>query len=106
VTFADQVRSVRSQTERPDFEIAKRVYIAIDADAGRARERVNAELTEVYRGLSPAVEAAAIAGTPEDCVRAVRQVIEAGAELILFTPLYDQPEHLNLIAEEIIPALA
>ncbi|WP_433558364.1 LLM class flavin-dependent oxidoreductase [Pseudonocardia xinjiangensis] len=106
VTFADQVRSVRSQTERPDFEIAKRVYIAIDADAGRARERVNAELTAVYGGLSPAVEAAAIAGTPEDCVRAVRQVIEAGAELILFTPLYDQPEHLDLIAEEIIPALA
>jgi alkanesulfonate monooxygenase SsuD/methylene tetrahydromethanopterin reductase-like flavin-dependent oxidoreductase (luciferase family) len=59
----------------------------------------------MYGGLSADVEAAAIAGTPEDCVRAVREVIDAGAELILFTPLHDQPGHAELIAEEIIPAL-
>jgi alkanesulfonate monooxygenase SsuD/methylene tetrahydromethanopterin reductase-like flavin-dependent oxidoreductase (luciferase family) len=103
--FADQVRFVRSENAKPDFEIAKRVYIAVDADAARARERVNAELTALYGGLSPAVEAAAIAGTPDDCVRAVREVINAGAELVLFTPLYDQAEHADLIANEIIPAL-
>ncbi|QRP48453.1 LLM class flavin-dependent oxidoreductase [Amycolatopsis sp. FDAARGOS 1241] len=103
--FADQVRFVRSENPRPDFEIAKRVYIAIDADAARARERVNAELTALYGGLSPDVEAAAIAGTPDDCVRAVREVLDAGAELVLFTPLFDQAEHADLIAREIIPAL-
>ncbi|HEX3814094.1 MAG TPA: LLM class flavin-dependent oxidoreductase [Mycobacteriales bacterium] len=105
VAFADQVRFVRSQNTKPDFEIAKRVYIAVDADAARARERVNAELTALYGTLSPAVEAAAIAGTPDDCVRAVREVINAGAELVLFTPLYNQAEHADLIANEIIPAL-
>lgn len=104
-TFAEQVEFVRSLNPGPDFEIAKRVYIAVDADAARARERINAELTWMYGSLSPAVEAAAIAGTPDDCVRAVRAVIDAGAELVLFTPLYDQPEHAELIAREIIPAL-
>jgi alkanesulfonate monooxygenase SsuD/methylene tetrahydromethanopterin reductase-like flavin-dependent oxidoreductase (luciferase family) len=104
-TFAEQVRFVRSLTPGPDFEIAKRVYIAVDADAARARERINAELTWMYGSLSPDVEAAAIAGTPDDCVRAVRDVIDAGAELVLFTPLYDQPAHADLIAKEIIPAL-
>ncbi|WIX75100.1 LLM class flavin-dependent oxidoreductase [Amycolatopsis carbonis] len=104
--FAEQVRFVRAQGDRPDFEIAKRVYIAIEADAARARERVNAELTGLYGGLPPAIEAAAIAGTPDDCVRAVREVIDAGAELVLFTPLYDQARHADVIAKEIIPALS
>ncbi|MET7992289.1 LLM class flavin-dependent oxidoreductase [Amycolatopsis sp. NPDC005232] len=103
--FAEQVRFVRAQRDRPDFEIAKRVYLAVEADATRARERVNAELTALYGGLPPAIEAAAIAGTPDDCVRAVREVIDAGAELILFTPLYDQARHADVIAKEIIPAL-
>ncbi|GAA3526250.1 LLM class flavin-dependent oxidoreductase [Amycolatopsis ultiminotia] len=103
--FAEQVRLVREQSTRPDFEIAKRVYLAVDADAGRARARINAELTTVYGSLSANVEAAAVAGTPDDCVRAVREVIDAGAELVLFTPLYDQARHADLIAREIIPAL-
>ncbi|MFI5610250.1 LLM class flavin-dependent oxidoreductase [Amycolatopsis sp. NPDC051903] len=104
--FADQVRFVRSENPGPDFEIAKRVYVAIDADAARARARVNAELTALYGGLSPDVEAATIAGTPDDCVRAVREVQAAGAELVLFTPLFDQAHHADLIAREIIPALS
>lgn len=104
--FAEQVRFVRAQGPRPDFEIAKRVYIAVESDPALARERVNAELTGVYGGLPPAIEAAAIAGTPDDCVRAVREVIDAGAELVLFTPLYDQARHADVIAKEIIPALS
>jgi len=32
-------------------------------------------------------------------------VIEAGAEMVLFTPLFDLPEHMERIAAEIIPAL-
>jgi hypothetical protein len=32
-------------------------------------------------------------------------VIEAGAEMILFTPLYDNVEHAGLIAGQIIPPL-
>jgi hypothetical protein len=38
-------------------------------------------------------------------VDGVRAVIEAGAEMILFTPLYDNVEHMELIADQIIPAL-
>ena len=45
----------------------------------------------------------AIAGTVADCVDAVREVAAAGAELILFTPLYDLAEHMEQIAAEVIP---
>ena len=53
----------------------------------------------------PDIEAAAIAGTPADCVRELREVAAAGAELILFTPLFEPAEHAERLAAEIIPQL-
>src|ERR1700756_2905592 len=89
-----------------EFPIAKRVYIGIDqADGSRARERMNAALAGMYGQRVPAIEAAAVAGTVAECLDGVRAVIAAGAEMILFTPLYELTEHMELIAEEIIPAL-
>jgi probable F420-dependent oxidoreductase len=108
--FADQVAVVRAALAaagRPadGFRIAKRVYIAVDSQAGRARDRINAGLEQVYGRRVPGIEAAAIAGTAADCVRELRQVTAAGAELILFTPLFEQAEHAELLAAEIIPQL-
>jgi probable F420-dependent oxidoreductase len=108
--FAGQVRTVRealSAAGRPagDFPIAKRLYIAVDADAGRARERINAALERLYGRRVPAIEAAAVAGTPADCVAAAREVAAAGAELILFTPMFSPAEHAEVLAAEIIPQI-
>jgi probable F420-dependent oxidoreductase len=106
--FAEQVQIVRAalaEASRPaeDFPIAKRVYTAIDEDAGRARTRVNAALEGIYGHRVPAIEAAAIAGTAADCVREVNQVAAAGAELILFTALFDQREQMEQLAADVIP---
>ena len=46
-----------------------------------------------------------MAGTLAECVAGVRAVIDAGAEMILFTPLCDLAEHMERIAAEVIPAL-
>jgi probable F420-dependent oxidoreductase len=109
--FASQVEIVTdalSAAGRPaaGFPIAKRIYIGISAaDGSRARERVNAGLAEIYGRRVPAIEEAAVAGTVSECVAAVQAVADAGAELILFTPLYDVPGHMEQIATEIIPRL-
>jgi probable F420-dependent oxidoreductase len=108
--FAGQVRIVRealAAAGRPagDFPIAKRLYVAVDADAGRARERINAALERLYGRRVPAIEAAAVAGTPADCVAAAREVAAAGAELILFTPMFSPAEHAEVLAAEIIPQI-
>jgi probable F420-dependent oxidoreductase len=108
--FAGQVRIVRealAAAGRPvaDFPIAKRVYIAVDTGAGRARERINAALERLYGRRVPAIEAAAVAGTPADCVAAAREVAAAGAELILFTPMFSPAEHAEVLATEIIPQI-
>jgi probable F420-dependent oxidoreductase len=108
--FADQVQIVRealAELGRPaqDFPIAKRVYIAVDEDAGRARTRINSALERLYGRRSGDIEAAAIAGTPADCARELHKVAAAGAELILFTPMFDQAEHAERLAAEVIPRL-
>jgi probable F420-dependent oxidoreductase len=109
--FAEQVQVVRAalaKTGRPteSFPIAKRVYVAIDEDAGRARARMNSALERLYGQRSEAIEAAAVAGTAADCVREMHQVAEAGAELILCTTLFDQPEQMERLAATVIPQLS
>jgi probable F420-dependent oxidoreductase len=106
--FAEQVRIVRealAEMGRPeqDFPIAKRVYIAVDDNGARARDRINAALERLYGGRSPDIEAAAIAGTVGECAREVARVAAAGAGLILFTPMFEQAEHAERIAAEVLP---
>jgi len=108
--FAEQVQFVRealAAAGRPatDFAIAKRVYVAIDDNAARARRRMNEAMEHLYGRRVADIEAAAVAGTPADCIAAVREVAAAGAELILFTAMFEQAEHAERLAAEVIPQL-
>ena len=101
--FAEQVQIVRRALAEAgraadSFPIAKRVYIGIDDDAERARDRMNAALEGIYGQRVPAIEAATVTGTAADCVGEVNKVAEAGAELILFTALFDQREQMERLA--------
>ncbi|MGD0701574.1 MAG: LLM class flavin-dependent oxidoreductase [Trebonia sp.] len=115
--FASQVQVVREALaedpagRRPgfgpgEFPIAKRIYLGIDQVSGRrAKDRMNEALAGLYGARVPAIESAAVAGTVAECVDGIQAVIAAGAQMILFTPLYDINEHMELIADLIIPAL-
>ena len=107
-SFADQVKIVRQALaeagrDPSSFPIAKRIYIAVDDDAGRARMRMNDAMARIYGRRTPPVEAATVAGTAADCVREVNAVAAAGAELILFTTVFDQLEQMERLASEVIP---
>src|SRR5262249_59137899 len=89
-----------------EFPIAKRVYVGIDqADSAQARERMNTALANIYGHRVPAIEAAAVTGTAAEVAAGVRAVIDAGAEMILVTPLWDLRGHMELGAAEGLPAL-
>jgi probable F420-dependent oxidoreductase len=110
-SFAEQVQIVRAalaEAGRPaeSFPIAKRVYIAIDDDSEHARKRINAALEGIYGRRVPAIEAAAVAGTAAECIGEVNRVAAAGAELILFTALYDQREQMERLASAVLPELS
>ncbi len=107
--FAGQVRTVRSELDRQGrdsagFAIAKRVYLTVDDDAGRGRERMAAALHRLYGQAD--LTAVAVIGPPDDCARGLRAVADAGAGLILLNPLFDEAGQMERLAAEVIPQLS
>jgi probable F420-dependent oxidoreductase len=110
--FAQQVQVVRDELARQDrdpasFPIAKRVYIVVDDDPGRAHDRMAAALDRLYGyfGLGD-MTPVSVFGAPDACARGLREVAEAGAELILVNPLFDDEEQMERLASEVIPLLS
>jgi probable F420-dependent oxidoreductase len=106
--FAQQVEVLRAalaeaHQDPSAFPIAKRVYIVIDDDASRARERVDAGLKQIY-GFS-SLNAVAVSGPPAACIAGLREVAEAGAELIQFHALCDEAEQMERLAAEIVSVM-
>ncbi|KAA9166094.1 LLM class flavin-dependent oxidoreductase [Amycolatopsis acidicola] len=100
--FAEQVQIVRKAN--PDFPIAKRVYIDVDDNGDAARRHVAEGLFSIYG--TNALQDVAVAGTPEECVRGVQEVADAGAEMILFTPVRDQAGQMERLAAEVMPRVS
>jgi probable F420-dependent oxidoreductase len=109
--FAEQVPLVRqalAETGRDPvrFGIAKRVYVAVDDDAERARRLVTSSLTGIYGPRGDTFLPAVAYGSPQVCAEAVREVRAAGAGLVLLTPFGDPAEQLERLAAEVLPRLA
>ncbi|MBF6061108.1 LLM class flavin-dependent oxidoreductase [Nocardia terpenica] len=112
--FAGQVRILREALrdggrDAAGFPVAKRVYIVVDDNVERARDRAVAGLERLYKywGLTGEVLApVAVFGSPEDCVRGLREAEAAGAELILLNPLDDDAEQMERLAAEVVGTLA
>jgi alkanesulfonate monooxygenase SsuD/methylene tetrahydromethanopterin reductase-like flavin-dependent oxidoreductase (luciferase family) len=114
-SFAGAVTVVREELDKQrkdpaHFTIGKRVYLMVDDDATRARERVVEGLHRIYGDSIPGGEAVAVSGTPDDVVRGLREVIDAGAEMLLLNPVGpDVPqnrEQMERLAAEVIPQLS
>jgi alkanesulfonate monooxygenase SsuD/methylene tetrahydromethanopterin reductase-like flavin-dependent oxidoreductase (luciferase family) len=111
--FSEAVKTVRHELaeqgkDPAEFRIGKRVYLMVDDNAARARERVLAGLHRIY-GSMPGIEAVPVSGTPGDVVAGLREVIDAGAEMILLNPvgrdLAEDREQMERLAAEVIPQL-
>ena len=103
--FAQQVHTLRAaqaeaKQDSSTFQIAKRVYIAVDDDVTRAHERVDAALKQIYG--SSGLTAVAVYGPPAACISGLREVADAGAELIQLRLLYDDAEQMERLAAEVI----
>jgi probable F420-dependent oxidoreductase len=107
--FAQQVGVLRAALEAAGrdpstFPIAKRVYIAVDDDRGRAHQRLGAALQELYSFFNlPDLTPVAVYGPPDACVEGLRAVAAAGAELILLNPLFDDTPQMERLAAEVVP---
>jgi len=109
--FAEHVQTVREELaaqgrDPAGFPLAKRVYIAVDDDAERAREGMTAALNRIYgffgrTDLTPV----SVWGPPDACARGLREVADAGAGMILLNPLFDDAAQMERLAAEVVPQL-
>jgi alkanesulfonate monooxygenase SsuD/methylene tetrahydromethanopterin reductase-like flavin-dependent oxidoreductase (luciferase family) len=112
--FAEAVGMVRRELgeqhkDPTHFTIGKRVYLMVDDDAARAREQGLTGLRRIY-GQSPGIDSVLVSGTADDVARGLREVIDAGAEMLLLNPVgVDVPsnrEQMERLAAEVIPQLS
>ncbi|MDC8973517.1 LLM class flavin-dependent oxidoreductase [Mycobacterium marinum] len=111
--FATAVTTLRHELaeqgrDPAGFTIGKRVYLMVDDDPERARERVLAGLRSIY-GKMGGLDAVAVAGTPDDVTRGLAEVIAAGAQTLLLNPVGpdvgQNQEQMERLAAEVIPRL-
>lgn len=110
--FAEQVAILRGELDAAGrdpatMRIGKRVYVTVDDDVARGRERTEAELQRVYSyfGLRDVLGVTVIGG-PSAVADGLREVIGAGAELVMLNPLYDEAEQMERLVAEVLPQLA
>ncbi|MGH3954640.1 MAG: LLM class flavin-dependent oxidoreductase [Mycobacterium sp.] len=111
--FAEEVTqlhgALQSQGKDPaGFPIGKRVYLMIDDDRDLAHTRVQAGLRRIY-GEMKGIDAAPVWGTPDEVAAGLRQVADAGAQMILLNPVGDDVaadrDQMERLAAEVIPQL-
>jgi probable F420-dependent oxidoreductase len=93
-----------SKRDPASFHIAKRVYLAVDNDKARGEQRIREWFARRYKNadLGPKVS---IWGSSAECAEKIQEIVQAGAQHIVFNPMFDEMEHLEICAKEIMPHL-
>jgi len=106
VRESGMIRQFLDETKRDPamFGVAKRVYLAVDGDKARGERRIREWFGRRYKNadLGPRVS---IWGGANECTERIREIVRAGAQLIVFNPMFDEMEHLEICAKEIMPHL-
>ena len=79
----------------PDtFPISKRVYIALDDDEDRAKARLREWFGRHYGNAEMGSEVT-VRGSASRCVEELAEIVDAGAQMLMLNPVFEQMEHLE-----------
>ena len=84
------------------FAISKRVYVAVDNDEKRAEGRLKEWFGKRYGNAAMASQVS-VWGSTARVTEELAKITEAGAETVLLNPAFDDMEHLETLAQEVIP---
>ena len=93
-----------AQRDPATFPMSKRVYVAIDNDRARAERRLREWFAMRYKSADMATRVS-IWGSRAECTDKLGELIHAGAQHLLLNPVFDELEHLELLAQDIVPHL-
>jgi probable F420-dependent oxidoreductase len=83
---------------KADFPLSKRVYLALDENESRARERLT-DWFGYYYGNRELMERVAVYGAPARVQEQLAAWSEAGVDEFILNPVYDQEAHLEQLAK-------
>ena len=86
------------------FAISKRVYLAVDNDRNRAAQRLRTWFGVRYKNADMASRVA-VWGNTAECLDRLGELVKAGAQHLMLNPVFDEMEHVELLAREIMPQL-
>jgi probable F420-dependent oxidoreductase len=86
------------------FAISKRVYLAVDNDRHRAAQRLRTWFGVRYKNADMASRVA-VWGSKAECLDKLGELVKAGAQHLMLNPVFDEMEHVELLAREIMPQL-
>jgi probable F420-dependent oxidoreductase len=106
VKQAELLRGFLDEAKRDpkEFTVSKRVYLAIDDDRARAEQRLRDWFGMRYKNADMASRVS-IWGSRAECIDKLGELIGAGAQHLLLNPVFDEMEHLELLASDVIPKL-
>lgn len=93
-----------AQRDPDTFAISKRVYLAVDPDRERAEKRLREWFGIRYRNADMASKVS-IWGSRDECLNQLGELVQAGAQHLMLNPVFDEMEHLELLAQEVVPKL-
>jgi probable F420-dependent oxidoreductase len=93
-----------AQRDPATFAISKRVYLAVDADRERAEKRLREWFGIRYRNADMASQVG-IWGSRDECLNQLGELVQAGAQHLMLNPVFDEMEHLEILAQEVVPKL-
>jgi alkanesulfonate monooxygenase SsuD/methylene tetrahydromethanopterin reductase-like flavin-dependent oxidoreductase (luciferase family) len=107
--FIQQVGLVRrfldeARRDPATFPISKRVYLAVDNDRDRAERRLREWFGLRYKNADWAARVA-IWGSRSECLDKLGELVQAGAQHLLLNPVFAELEHLEALAQEVLPHL-
>ncbi len=107
--FVKQIHMLRqfldeAHRDPATFTISKRVYVAVDNDRDRAERRLREWFGVRYKNADMASQVCVWGGLDE-CRNKLGGIVQAGAQHLLLNPAFDDMEHLELLAKEIVPHL-
>ena len=104
---ARQLRIFLTEAKRDPstLPIGKRVYLALDSNKARALKRLQEWFGERYGSVELA-ERVCLFGDTQEIINGLREIRDAGATLILLNPVFDELDHLDRLAHEVVPVLS
>ena len=107
--FKGHVKVIREALETSgrdpaSFLIAKRVYVVLDDDEARAERRLREWYAQFYKSADRG-SAVSVRGSASQCIDGLMEVVEGGAQMLMFNPVFDYMDHLQALAQDVVPHL-